>query len=513
MNRSAGAGVLLGVAALVTSCGVHRLERTLVTPAGASTLDRKSPFLKVHLKNGQLYVLGSWSVDSAQRVVAGNGDLLDWNRLVVASGTYRLPLDSVALFETNVVSQSRSATALTVMAGITAAAAGFCIASPKTCFGSCPTFYVPGPNGPLLQAEGFSASIAPGLEATDLDALYRAAPKGRDFVVRMTNEAFETHVVRSVNLVTVRRPTNGRVFVTKSGAFWQANGVTEPTACQSSDGDCRELVRRFDGIERVSAADSSDLGAKETVHLTFAPATGQRIGLVITARQTLLTTYVLYQGLSYLGSGAGQFLASLSNRRDSTLAQSGLLGKVLGGIEVLVPDSAGGWTPVGDVGETGPLAADTKLVPIPGRGPGPLRIRLRMTRGLWRLDYVALASLAQELTPTRLTPARVVRGGQEDRDALAALLDSTRVLTTLPGDEYELHFRLPPDPSGQELFLEARGYYLEWMRQEWLAEENPRLAANMLLDPAGMLRALAPAYKRQEAIMEKVFWNSRYVRH
>jgi hypothetical protein len=188
------------------------------------------------------------------------------------------------------------------------------------------------------------------------------------------------------------------------------------------------------------------------------------------------------------------------------------MGKTLGGIDVLTEDSAGVWTPAGSIGETGPLAADTKLVPIPAHGGGPLRVRLRMTRGLWRIDYVALARLANMVVPMRLPPARVVRDGHDDLAALAALLDSTQVLTSLPGDAYELHYRLPPDPEHQELFLEARGYYLEWMRREWLAEEDSRQAARMLVDPAGMLRTLAPRYKAVEPSMEALFWNSRYVR-
>lgn len=34
----------------------------------------------------------------------------------------------------------------------------------------------------------------------------------------------------------------------------------------------------------------------------------------------------------------------------------------------------------------------------------------------------------------------------------------------------------------------------------------------LLLDPRGMLRSLAPAYKRQEAGMDSLFWESRYVK-
>ena len=63
-----------------------------------------------------------------------------------------------------------------------------------------------------------------------------------------------------------------------------------------------------------------------------------------------------------------------------------------------------------------------------------------------------------------------------------------------------------------ELFLEAQGYYLEWLRREWLPEENLAAAAQFVLQPRAALRALAPAYKRQEAGMERIFWNSRYAR-
>jgi hypothetical protein len=77
----------------------------------------------------------------------------------------------------------------------------------------------------------------------------------------------------------------------------------------------------------------------------------------------------------------------------------------------------------------------------------------------------------------------------------------------------EIGYRLPEGSESFELFLEARGYYLEWMREEWLAEENPARAAQLWLDPSGALRDLAPAFKREEPRIETLFWNSRYVHH
>jgi len=62
------------------------------------------------------------------------------------------------------------------------------------------------------------------------------------------------------------------------------------------------------------------------------------------------------------------------------------------------------------------------------------------------------------------------------------------------------------------LFLESRGYYLEWIRKEWIAEENPAFLAQMFLNPEAALRRLAPQFKEVEAKMENYFCRSRYAK-
>ncbi len=48
------------------------------------------------------------------------------------------------------------------------------------------------------------------------------------------------------------------------------------------------------------------------------------------------------------------------------------------------------------------------------------------------------------------------------------------------------------------------------MRSEWLAEEDTRMAALALANPAEALRRLAPAYKAEEPSLERAFWASRF---
>jgi hypothetical protein len=489
---------------------MRRVERLHVTPDHAATLDRASPFLKAHLRSGSVYVLSNWHVEGG--VIAGQGALLDANRDSIGGGTFRFPADSAVLFETNVVHGTGSRTAVTLMMGVTAAVAGACATNPKACFGSCPTFYVADSTGAsVLAAEGFSASIAPALEASDLDMLGVSGRPGDELTVRVTNEALETHVIRHMDLLALPRRTGARVFATSAGEYREGLALHAPAACTAPEGDCRTTLSELDRRERWSTSDSTDLGAGETLELRFDAQLPGDAAIVITARQTLLTTFLIYQALAYLGSDAGRFLAALETGSPALRESAHGIGRMLGQIEVLVADAAGGWTSVGSVGETGPIASDTWLVPLPGDVPGG-RVRLRMTQGLWRIDRVALAKLGEAVQPVRVRPQRVLRAGERDDAALGVLLDSAATLVTLPGDAYDVGYTLPGGGDEYELFLEARGYYLEWMREEWLAERDPAAALRLLRDPAGALRALAPAYKRTEAEQEKIFWGSRYVR-
>jgi hypothetical protein len=409
------------------------------------------------MRDGRVYVLSEWVVDEQAQQVRGNGVLLGANRAPLEQGPLTVRISEVALFETNVVKQSRTVTALAVITGISAAVTLYCAINPKACFGSCPTFYVPDGERAVLQAEGFSDSIAPSLEARDVDALYRARPTQREFEVRMKNEALETHVVRYVRLLAAPRPDRGRVIAGQTGDLWQATDLVEPRACSGAEGDCLDAVRRLDGRERHSRSDRRDLATREWIELEFDAPGGGPAGLVIGSRETLLSTFLLYQGLAYMGSTAGEWLARLERGDARVRERAQGLRQALGGIDVLVQDARGSWIAAGELHEAGPLAADVKVVPLPPVVRGRLKVRLRLTRGQWRLDYLALARLGAPVDPVRLDPIEV-------RKADLVVVVPADGLTTLPGDEYRFHYRLPEDPQRYELFLDTRGYYLGELR-------------------------------------------------
>jgi hypothetical protein len=324
----------------------------------------------------------------------------------------------------------------------------------------------------------------------------------------MRNEALETHAIRSLRLMAAPRPPGGRVFADAGGLFYPATSPVNPLACEAPEGDCLQALEAWDGLERTSPADSLDLAARETIELTF-PAMSGRLGLVVATRQTLLTTYLFYQTMGFLGRRAGESLASLERDGPEEAERAMAMARLIGTIDVEVWDGAA-WAPAGTHHEAGPLAVEVAVLPFEYDANEPVRVRLIAPKGAWRLDWAALAVLGDPVESLVIEPVSISGDGVSDSLALALLLDRKRHLVTYPGETYKITFELPSVDGEWELFLESRGYYYEWMRAEWLDDENPFLAALVRYNPVRALKVLAPHFKRAEDEMEGRFWDSRF---
>jgi hypothetical protein len=425
----------------------------------------------------------------------------------------QIPVADVALFESNqVVANFAVFGAMTLVTVGSVIVTLACITNPKACFGSCPTFYIHDGEKDYLAAEGFSESVAPSLEATDVDALWRAKIKGPKAVLRVTNEALETHAIRQANLLIAHKPKNGRVLATNDGRYLEAFAFQSPTTCVGPEGDCLPAVSAFDSNERISVTDGKDLATKETVELTFTavPESGQQ-GIALEVRQGFITTYLFYQALAYMGRNAGTYLAAMEQGSSDVRDKAKALYHLLGGVEVQTQDAHGTWKTVGTYLETGPIAREVQVIPLP-MGESSRNIRLIMARGHFRLGQVSLVALGKTVSPKRITPSAIATTHGDENLAKQWIAGGTPFITTYPGDEHTLTYDLPTDGDDLEFFLEARGYYLEWMRGSWLAEESKWKLGKLFTRPGSALQDLAPAYKKVEANIEQLFWESRYVR-
>ncbi|GEM_PF-5130876 len=151
--------VLLGVSC--SPAGKYEVRRNLSTPADSSEASstqygenirgelqlssdttESNPYLKVHMDNGDLYVLEESTLLKKERAVKGSGYQLNPSRKRVSRGKYYIGVDSVAIMETNKLTSSAAFTGMMIYTGASAVMSGLCLANPKACFGSCPTFYV-----------------------------------------------------------------------------------------------------------------------------------------------------------------------------------------------------------------------------------------------------------------------------------------------------------------------------------------------------------------------------------
>lgn len=510
------------------SCGVSKINdhrKLRQNYQNANELLRaknfQKPFFKIHFKNGDVALVSNWELNSAQDSLVGEGQLFDFNRSKLDSGVLAFSIESMAIIETNNYEEIKSTdsekmAALAVLTGINVVGAIACLSNPKACFGSCPTFYINNEsNLHETRAEGFSNAIAPVLENRDVDAL-RYATSENIFRIYMKNEAYETHVVNQVELWTVPRKNSELVFIDEADQFYITTYPTSASTAVVGEKEVSVLLSNYDQDEYFSLTDSNDLTVKEDLLLEFSTPDQSSMGLVLSFRQTLLTTFLLYEGLSWMGDEVGDYFAKMENSKVLRKNMDKPF-RMLGDIECSVWDEKKqNWQFVQKVHETGPLAKNHQIIPLPPHliniGEA-IKVKLSMAKGLWRLDYAGLAEIKEMAVPVKLSPSKLVslaRPNAKTVDRLVA--DDEKYLVTFPGDEYMLEYEMPILDKGREheLFIASKGYYLEWIRSDWLADKDPKKIKRLLMGNKATWHSLARTYKEVESEMESIFWNSKY---
>jgi hypothetical protein len=511
---------ILFFTAILSGCIPTTLIREIHNPTKFALPDSSRNNIKVHMKNGCLYLLDSYILMQNTDTLYGYGTYFNQYRKLVGfserengSQPFAISLNDVALFETNSLTGVKSKILSMSIVGVpTALISWYCILNPKACFGSCPTFYGWDGEEMSLMAEGFSSSILRSFEKKDNDMLYWSKSQGKKVHIRLTNEALETHIIRYADLLILPHRYNERVFATEDNSFYRTSCIQRPARCVASEGDCREKVLQMDHQERFSPADTKNLACREYIEMSFDSVPEGNLGLIMGCRQTLLTTFLYYQSLAYMGNSAGYIAARAESGDRKMNKHINNTWDLLGGIEVFVQYSNGKWVKISQIEEMGPIASDIHLIPIPNSGTQKLRIKLRLTKGLWRIDYLALGKLEEKIEPVRIQPSSVIGVNGEDNYVKTLLTDSTQPLVTLPGDVYDLYYDLPENSTEFDIYLSSQGYYLEWMRDEWLAEENFLKVSLLLAAPKLFMRITAPDFGKIEHTMEDSFWNSRYVK-
>ncbi|MBK8855975.1 MAG: hypothetical protein IPN10_18180 [Saprospiraceae bacterium] len=484
-------------------------------------INSDSTFLKAHDFDGNLYVfLGDWNIDTTNHTVAGNGHFYNAQRHLISSGKLNVHADSIILFETNQKLNKKTGgfiAAKTLLVSFNVLIAGICLSNPKACWGSCPTFYTnDNDNVFAANAEGFSNAISPGMEYEDIDDLGFTSGGCRNFSLFMKNEALETHVIDYVKLALIPARKDYKTFHGTDNQFYSSRSVISPNKAIIGNKDIVQNVKNMDGNEWTSLADTRNLTTKEELVLEFNTDEGNEAsqsGLVLTFRQTLMTTYMLYHAISYMGDEYSDILSRLERELKLKNEVSNTLYKALGGVDVyLFDESQNKWIFQGEFYETGPIATNTQILPFVSkisRTNNTIKIKLVYNKGLWRFDYAGLATVDNPVSPQWVSPFMISINDTLANRELENLLSDEKKIITYPGDICQLHFNIPCENSEYHLFLASKGYYLEWMRSHWLKDKNLYKLNRMIRNPEKWLRKQTKNYTYYESQMEEDFKNSR----
>lgn len=443
--------------------------------------------------------------------VKGDGEryaLGSMNPVIVST----VPLDSVVGMESYQVRVSKAPTTLATTAAVvvgTVATVGIL----KALFGSCPTFYSDSSGTPVLEAEGFSYSIAPLFEQRDVDRLRTGVAPDGTVRLEVRNEALETHYINHLELIETRHRIGETVVPDQQGFPLVLGALSAaPNVRDRAGRDVSRVLARADGdifatdAGTLAAADSSDL--QDYVDITVPrPASGDSIAVAFRLRNSLLNTVLLYDGiLSDPGAASLDWLGRDMQKITNAIDLGRWYGKHMG-MRVSVRDR-GEYRQVARFTDKGPIAFHDVAVIIPAPQGDSVRIRLSFVADDWRIDRVSFATKFSH-APVRTIPLHAVVGsdGAADTAAFASLSAADdRYLSTAPGQRFSARFATGPiaPDSVRTFMLASQGYYTEWVRGSWINKKSAA-AQPFVASEASIARAISRWRSKQSALEQQFY--------
>jgi hypothetical protein len=511
MNRALSA-VLLLCAFLVGSCvvivqggSVREIDSETDTPT------RVTVPMKAFLYGGDVVVYADGALVS-RSAIQGRGYRYTLGR-EDATLVEEMPLDSIIGIEAFEGGVNPVATVFAT-AGATGLATVGSAALAVAIFGSCPTFYASTEQGGALQAEAFSYSIASHLEAEDVDRLFLGPDEDGLVRLELRNEALETHYINYLELVVAEHPPQVHMVPDEEGSLLGTRAPKAPMAAHDRDGRSvlREVVASDD--QTFSSADTRILAAttedsKEHLDLVFPRPESKMAVVVLDLRNSLLNTVLYYDLL--LGTTGAHALNwwGGSLERIVTAFQMAQWYLEVSGLAVQVPQG-NDWKTVARIPDTGPIAWKELGVEVPVPEEGPVRVRLSFLADDWRINRVSLASPAEGWTSARIPVSRVLDAEGEEDPAMASLLAAVDddYLITYPGASASLEFAVPEPPPGKaaSYLLATQGYYIEWVRPEWIRKAQQ---TSPFQPGPGSVETLMAVWKEKKSSFEDAFYGSK----
>lgn len=435
-------------------------------------------------------------------------------------GLWSIPLDSLVgleYFDKDI----RGVRGLgTVLLGATVAGevgiAGIVIL--KAIFGSCPTVYSFDGERQHLEAESFSYSIGRMFEGHDLDRINQRYRDSSHVTLRVKNEALETHYIDMMRLCYVDHPGETEVFSNDDGDILMTSHPIAPTrAVTSENRDVTKEIAQRDGvvytIDSATAGRMLTSGSRDWIECEVPiPANASTVTIAIRAKNSLQNTVLLYDVMM---RDQGLDAMDWSESVNENLWYAWRLGgwyKEFSGIELLVKDGEE-FVPRGRISDTGPIAWKDVAARITlGKQQDTLRMRLQFLPDNWIIDWVGFDfSDAEPLTPSYASCVGVMDNfGNQRSDVVVGLgTDDEHYAVTYPGEWLDLTFSVPASQDkNRTFFLQSDGYYVEWVRPEWIGARD-HVTGFDFSDRQVVMKRLAELWVAKKNTFEQQFFDQK----
>jgi parallel beta-helix repeat protein len=344
---------------------------------------------------------------------------------------------------------------------------------------SCPFLYSWDGQDYLLDSQLFASARG---TKTYYDKLEYLDSVDRKYIVKITEEMYETAFVDELKLVTVDHPTGTQIAIERTGNIHTIRSPYAPASAIEEDGtDCLDKVKDSDGDFWSGNMDNKDFSLDDDVRdgiiLTFdKPACADTAKVVFRLKNTSLFEQVnqIMRSLPDDPSGATDDLRRTVIRPYLEVWDEGVM------VYREMLSNAGSYVDREDV----------RVIDISGISTNELTIKLESLTGLLTVDSVMVDYSADE--PVYITELPVVTAvdGKGTDITLQLVADDDIEYVMEQGDYAELSFNEPTAIAGHErtCLIEGDGYYYSPYISNIASETNRDLMEDFLADPVYAMR-------------------------
>jgi hypothetical protein len=385
-------------------------------------------------------------------------------------------------------------------------------------FGSCPTIYTFDGNDYTLEAEAFSYSIAKMFETNDLDKLNKGRLINGEYILKVTNEALETHYINKMNLIVADYPQGFEALPTENQEIMLKGTDIQPMKVINRSGqDLSNLLLNKDLMYyQTDTSITKQLTQKVTndwidVEVNV-PEGVDKIYLGMNIRNTLLNTILLYdvmfgsqgfKAVDWLDKSSYNIFYSWQFYRWYQ-KYFGIHIKKFNGKE---------FKEVQRISDTGPISWHELGAIIPVEAGKTEHLRFEFIADNMQIDWLGLSFVGNEKCNGKvINCSELLDTYRNNKNSSINLFnnDDKDYFVTYPSDGFIMKYKVGEVPDGMKrsFFITSRGFYIEWLRQDWLTKSTVPKGFEFDLNEES-IKVAARIWLSKKASFEREFYESR----